>query len=176
MDFPETEIRARLAAHPAAPPEAPALTHLYGIQLAEGELAWKPDGVGAYYGPAYVIYGRWQTGKVDAELLPAGSFRREAEARMVASRLENAGLFATVAADRHVRQDQHGPFNAWRVTVVADAALLALAEPDEDDAEPGRGYLAECPTCGGDDPPVTTLGDSGETVTDCCHTTVTTLI
>lgn len=42
------------------------------------------------------------------------------------------------------------------------------------DAEPGRGVVAVCPSCGQADPPVTTLGDVGGTVeTDCCRADVT---
>ncbi|MFG1976941.1 PP2C family protein-serine/threonine phosphatase [Nonomuraea fuscirosea] len=40
--------------------------------------------------------------------------------------------------------------------------------------EPGRGVVKECPVCGRQDPPVTTLGDGAGTIeTDCCHADVT---
>lgn len=51
---------------------------------------------------------------------------------------------------------------------------VTVVVADLDGAGRGRGAVAECPTCGQADPPVTTLGDAEGTVeTDCCRAHVT---
>ncbi|MGV9383479.1 hypothetical protein ACWDRB_47235 [Nonomuraea sp. NPDC003707] len=197
MYFTEAVILARLDAHPTQPGDD--LTHVYGVQLARGEQAWNPGNrIGQprdpFQGPRYVIYERWSFGTVAAYPLEAGEYRHEGDARMAIARLERAGLTVRSKKVRRpgAKRDQHGFFFPLRLRVTADAALLELADryaataeqeakaaqedDGEEEPEPGRGWVKACPSCGADDPPVTTLGKTGATVTDCCESDVSHLI
>lgn len=185
MHLTAAHVRARLAAHPVEPDSG--FTALWGVHVVADETAWHPgtdqrgDPLPAFAGPRYVIYARYRNGVVAARALAAGDFRHQGDAYMVAARLRGAGLTVRVKKRRGmVLRDQHGHFMPWRVSVAADHALLdvldAAEDAEEERREPGTGYLDACPACGKGDPPVTTLGNTGATVTDCCEKDVTALI
>lgn len=178
-------VRSTLQAHPVEPESG--FTALWGVHVPGDETAWHPgtdqrgEPLPPFAGPRYVIYAQYRNGVIAARALAAGDFRHQGDAYMVAGRLRSAGLTVRVKKRRGtVLRDQHGHFMPWRVTVAADHALLdvidAAEDAEEERREPGTGYLDACPSCGKDDPPVTTLSRTGATVTDCCETDVSKLI
>ncbi|WP_043637633.1 hypothetical protein [Nonomuraea candida] len=178
-------VRAQLSAHPVE--RDSGFTHLWGVHVVADETAWRPgtdqrgEPLPRFAGPRYVIYAQHPNGVVTARALAPGDYRHQGDAHMIAARLRDAGLTVRVKKRRGtVLRDQHGFFFPLRVTVAADHALLNVLDAAEDAAEaarePGTGYLDACPACGKTDPPVTTLGKTGATVTDCCEKDVTALI
>ncbi|MFG6197836.1 hypothetical protein [Nonomuraea sp. JJY05] len=178
-------VRSTLQAHPVEPESG--FTALWGVHVPGDETAWHPgtdqrgEPLPAFAGPRYVIYAQYRNGVIAARALAAGDFRHLGDAHMVAARLRDSGLTVRVKKRRNtVLRDQHGFFFPIRVTVAADHALLdvvdTVEDAEEERREPGTGYIAACPACGKADPPVTTLGKTGATVTDCCEVDVTALI